>query len=139
MISRWSALLALQRATHTTLHVLSEQVADLGLTPAEINVLANLSDGKRRTVSELGRLAGAAPTTLTSVLDRLDRRGHVTRGRHPSDRRAVVVELTPAGRRAATTIRQAIGRLERRALAALDTEAMAGLRAGLDALAEVDG
>ena len=139
MVSRWSALLALQRATHATLHVLSEQVADLGLTPAEINVLANLSDGKPRTVSELGRLAGAAPTTLTSVLDRLDRRGHVTRGRHPSDRRAVVVELTPAGGRAATTIRQAIGRLERRALAALDTEAIAALRAGLDALAEVDG
>ena len=102
-------------------------------------MLANLSDGKPRTVSELGRLAGAAPTTLTSVLDRLDRRGHVTRGRHPSDRRAVVVELTPAGGRAATTIRQAIGRLERRALAALDTEAIAALRAGLDALAEVDG
>jgi DNA-binding MarR family transcriptional regulator len=121
-----------------TLHVLSKQVADLGLTPAEINALASLSDGKPRTVSELGRLVGAAPTTLTSVLDRLERRGHVTRGRHPSDRRAVVVELTPAGRRTATMIRQAIGRLERRALAALDTEAVAGLRAGLDALAEVD-
>jgi DNA-binding MarR family transcriptional regulator len=136
--SRWSALLALQRATHITLHVLNKQVADLGLTPAEINALANLSDGTPRTVSELGRLVGAAPTTLTSVLDRLERRGHVTRGRHPSDRRAVVVELTPAGRRTATMIRQAIGRLERRALAALDTEAVAGLRAGLDALAEVD-
>jgi len=129
--------LALQRATHTTLHVLSERVAELGLTPAEINALANLSDGTPRTVSALGRLVGAAPTTLTSVLDRLERRGHVTRGRHPSDRRAVVVELTPSGRRAATTIRQAIGRLERRALAGLDAETAAGLRAGLDALAEV--
>ena len=128
----------MQRATHTTLHALSEQVADLALTPAEINALANLSDGKHRTVSELGRLVGAAPTTLTSVLDRLERRGHVTRARHPYDRRAVLVELTPAGQRAATTIQQAIGRLERRAFAALDTEAIAGLRAGLDALAEVD-
>ena len=137
MASRWSALLALQRATHTTLHVLSERVAELGLTPAEINALANLSDGTPRTVSALGRLVDAAPTTLTSVLDRLERRGHVTRGRHPSDRRAVVVELTPAGRRAATAIRQAIGRLEQRALAGLDAETVAGLRAGLDALAEV--
>jgi DNA-binding MarR family transcriptional regulator len=137
VVSRWSALLALQRATHITLHVLSEQVAELGLTSAEINALANLSDGTPRTVSSLGRLVGAAPTTLTSVLDRLERRGHVTRGRHPSDRRAVVVELTPAGRRAAMTIRQAIGRLERHALAGLDTEAIAGLRAGLDVLAEV--
>jgi MarR family transcriptional regulator, organic hydroperoxide resistance regulator len=132
-------LLALQRATHTTLHLLSEQVADLGLTSAEVNALANLSDGVPRTVSVLARLVGAAPTTLTSVLDRLERRGHVTRGRHPSDRRALLIELTPTGRRAARTIRQAIGRLERHALAGLDAEAIAGLRAGLDALAEVGG
>ena len=137
MVSKWSAVLALQRATHTTLHLLSEQVADLGLTSAEVNALANLSDGAPRTVSALGRQVGAAPTTLTSVLDRLERRGHVTRGRHPSDRRALLIELTPAGRRAATTIRQAIGRLERHALAGFDAEAIAGLRAGLDALAEV--
>lgn len=136
MVSRWSALLALQRATHSTLHVLSEHVAELGLTPAEINTLANLSDGRPRTVSALGRLVGAPPTTVTSVLDRLEGRGHVTRDRHPSDRRSVVVALTPAGREAAKTIRQAVSRLERRALAGLDAEAMTGLRAGLDALAE---
>jgi MarR family transcriptional regulator, organic hydroperoxide resistance regulator len=137
VVSRWSALLALQRATHTTLHVLSNKVVELGLTPAEINALANLSDGTPRTVSALGRLVGAAPTTLTSVLGRLEGRGLITRDMHPSDRRAVVVGLTPAGRRAARTIRQAVGRLERRALAGLDAEAIAGLRAGLDALAEV--
>jgi MarR family transcriptional regulator, organic hydroperoxide resistance regulator len=129
-------MLAVQRATHTTMHVISEQVAQLGLTPAEINALANLSDGTPRTVSTLARLVGAAPTTLTSVLDRLERRGHLRRARHPSDRRSVVVELTPAGREAAKTIRQAIGGLEHRALAGLDGEAVAGLRAGLDALAE---
>ena len=137
MVSRWSALLALQRATHATLHVLSDQVAELGLTPAEINALASLSDGTPRTVSQLGSLMGAAPTTLTSVLDRLERRGHVTRETHPSDRRAVVVELTPAGRRAAMMIRQAVTGLERHALGGLSAEAIAGLRSGLDALAEV--
>jgi DNA-binding MarR family transcriptional regulator len=137
VVSRWSALLALQRATHATLHVLSDQVAELGLTPAEINALASLSDGTPRTVSQLGSLMGAAPTTLTSVLDRLERRGHVTRETHPSDRRAVVVELTPAGRRAAMMIRQAVTGLERHALGGLSAEAIAGLRSGLDALAEV--
>lgn len=137
MVSTWSALLALQRATHATVHVLSGQVADLGLTPAEINALANLPDGTPPTVSTLGRLVGAAPTTLTSVLDRLEGRGLITRDRHPSDRRAVVVKLTPPGRRAAGAIRRAVARLERHALAGLDAEAIAGLRAGLDALAEV--
>ena len=136
MISdEWSALLALQRATHATLHVLAVQVTDLGLTPAEINTLANLADNQARTVSELTHLIGSPPTTATSVLDRLEHRGHVTRSRHPIDRRALVVELTPSGRRAAASIRRAITRLEQQLLGVLDTASVDGLRAGLDALA----
>jgi MarR family transcriptional regulator, organic hydroperoxide resistance regulator len=133
--NEWSALLALQRATHATLYALAAQVADLGLTPAEINALANLADGRPRTVSQLGGLVGSPPTTLTSVLDRLERRGHITRDRHPTDRRAVVVELTPDGRRAARAIRRAISRLESQILHGLDGATIEGLRVGLDALA----
>ena len=135
--SGWSALLALQRATHATLHVLSAELVDLDLTPSEINALANLADGRGRTVSELGAAAGTRPTTLTSVLDRLERRGHITRGARPGDRRAVLIELTSSGQRAATTIRQAIADLEHRALDGLPHDAVAGLRAALQALTEV--
>ncbi|HEY7047059.1 MAG TPA: MarR family transcriptional regulator [Jatrophihabitantaceae bacterium] len=135
MISdRSSVLLGLQRATHATTHALAAHVADLGLTPAEINALANLAGSRPRTVSELGQLIGSPPTTLTSVLDRLERRGHVARNPHPSDRRALVVELTPSGRRAAASIRRAIGRLETHLLGRLDAASIDGLRAGLDAL-----
>ena len=130
-----SILLTLQRATHATLHALAAQVADLGLTPAEINALANLADRRPRTISELGQLIGSPPTTLTSVLDRLERRGHVARNPHPTDRRALVVELTPSGRRAAASIRRAITRLEKHLLGGLDATSVDGLRAGLDALA----
>ena len=135
--SGWSALLALQRATHATLHVLSAELVDLDLTASEINALANLADGRGRTVSELGAAAGTRPTTLTSVLDRLERRGHITRGTRPGDRRAVLIELTSSGQRAATTIRQAIADLEHRALDGLPPDAVAGLRAALQALTEV--
>jgi MarR family transcriptional regulator, organic hydroperoxide resistance regulator len=135
--SEWSALLALQRATHATLHVLAAELAELELTPSEINALANLANGRGRIVSELGAAVGTRPTTLTSVLDRLERRGHVTRGPRPGDRRAVLVELTPSGRLAAATIRRAVADLEHRALGGLPADAVAGLRAGLRALAEV--
>jgi DNA-binding MarR family transcriptional regulator len=111
------------------------QVVDFGLTPAEINALANLADNRLRTVSELAQLIGSPPTTATSVLDRLEHRGHVTRNRHPTDRRALIVELTPSGRRAAASIRRAITRLEQQLLGDLDTTSIGGLRAGLDALA----
>ena len=135
--SGWSALLALQRATHATLQVLSAELAGLNLTVAEINALANLADGRGRTVSELGAAVGSRPTTLTSVLDRLERRGHITRGTRPGDRRAVLIELTSSGRLAAATIRQAIAGLEHRALGGLPEDAIACLRAALQALTEV--
>jgi hypothetical protein len=59
--SEWSALLALQRATHATLQVLATELVDLDLTPSEINTLANLADGQGRTVSELGAAVGSPP------------------------------------------------------------------------------
>ena len=133
----WSALLALQRATHATLQALATQLSDLDLTASEINALGNLADGRRRTVSELGRAAGTRPTTLTSVLDRLERRGHIIRGARPGDRRAVLIELTASGWQAATTIRQAIAELEHRALGSLPAGVIDGFRAALQALTEV--
>ncbi|MFC4052481.1 MarR family winged helix-turn-helix transcriptional regulator [Actinomadura syzygii] len=135
--SEWSALLALQRATHATLQVLSAELVDLDLTSSEINALANLGDGRGRTVSELGAAVGTRPTTLTSVLDRLERRGHITRGVRPGDRRAVLIELTPSGRVAAATIRRAIADVEHRALDGLPSGAIAHLRTALQALTEV--
>lgn len=133
----WSALLALQRAAHATLQALAAELAGLDLTASEINALANLADGRDRSVTELGRAAGTRPTTLTSVLDRLERRGHITRTSRPGDRRGVLVGLTPPGRLAAATIRRAITRLEQRSLGPLPDETIAALRTALQALAEV--
>ena len=132
-----SALLELQRATHATLQVLAAELAGLGLTGSEINALANLADGRSRSVSELGRAAGTRPTTLTSVLDRLERRGHITRSPRLGDRRGVLIELTSTGRRAAATIRHAVTGVEQRALGPLPVEAITALRTSLQAFAEV--
>jgi len=135
-------LLALQRAAHASAHALTAGLAgnDLtghDLTGSEVNALANLAGRDGQTVSELAAACGARPTTLTSVLDRLERRGHVARGRRAGDRRAVLIELTPAGRRAADAITWAIAALERRALAGLPPEAVAACHAVLHALTEV--
>ncbi|MGQ4384001.1 MarR family winged helix-turn-helix transcriptional regulator [Streptomyces sp. SAS_270] len=106
-------------------------------SPRPRSTLANLADGHGRTVSELGAAVGTRPTTLTSVLDRLERRGHISRGARSGDRRAVLVELTPSGRRTAARIRQAFTDLEHHALAALPAETVTALRTALQALTEV--
>ena len=113
------------------------ELVDLDLTASEINALAILADGHGRTISELGAAAGTRPTTLTSVLDRLERRGHITRGTRPGDRRVVVIELTPSGRLAADTIRQTLVEVEARALDGLPADAVATFHTVLRALAEV--
>jgi MarR family transcriptional regulator, organic hydroperoxide resistance regulator len=51
------------------------ELLDLDQVASEINALAILADGHGRTISELGGAAGTRRTTLTSVLDRLERRG----------------------------------------------------------------
>jgi MarR family transcriptional repressor of emrRAB len=132
-----SALLALQRATHSTLQILVATLVDLDLTASEINALAILGDGHGRTITELGVAAGTRPTTLTSVLDRLERRGHITRGTRPGDRRVVVVGLTPAGSLTAATIRKALVEIETRALDGLPAETVAAFHTVLHALSEV--
>jgi DNA-binding MarR family transcriptional regulator len=131
-----SALLALQRATHATLQTLAAELVDLDLTPSETNALANLADGRGRTVSELGAAIGTKPTTLTGVLDRLERRGHITRGTLAGDRRSVLIELTPTGRATADTITATLGDLERRALAHLSPDTVAAFHEVLRALTE---
>ncbi|WP_222720974.1 MarR family winged helix-turn-helix transcriptional regulator [Actinomadura sp. HBU206391] len=130
-------ILLLQRATHATLHALSAAVADLGMTPSEINALANLADGPPRSLAELSAATGTRATTLTGVLDRLERRGHLIRRSHPTDRRAVLLEVTPTGADAAAEVRKAIAELEGRLLGDLPAEAIAGFRAVASALTEV--
>jgi len=131
-----STILALQRATHVTLGQLARDLADLALTPAELNVLANLADGADRTVTSLGQAVGSRPTTLTGVLDRLERRTLITRGAHPGDRRAVLISLTPAGQETAARVRATVDEIERRALAGLPPESVTAALAVLSALAD---
>ena len=129
-----SALLALQRATHATLQHIATSLVDLDLSTSEINALANLADGRGRTVSQLGSAIGSRPTTLTSVLDRLERHGHITRSTRAGDRRSVLIELTDSGRAAADVITQTLSALEKHALRNLPRNVLTSFYTTLDAL-----
>jgi DNA-binding MarR family transcriptional regulator len=132
-----SEILALHRATHATLHALTTRLADLDLSAADINALANLAGGNGRTVGALATATATRPSTLTSLLDRLTRRGCIVRETDPGDRRSFVVRLTPDGQAAAERAAEAIAELERQALATVTPQQRAGFHAVIDALTEV--
>ncbi len=135
--SSWSALLTVQQIAHASVQALTLRLPDLGLTGSEINALGNLASGGSRTVSALAAAAGVRSTTMSSILDRLEQRGLIRRRTVAGDRRAVRIELTAAGQTAAAAVRRECARLEDEALGRLEAGAVAGLRAGLDALAGV--
>jgi DNA-binding MarR family transcriptional regulator len=103
-----------QRVTHRLLLALDDALADLRLTPGEVNALACFGDADALPVRELVRATGQRPSTLTGVLDRLERRGLLERAPHPSDRRALQVALTADGKEARTAVSQAFARVEER-------------------------
>ena len=115
-----------QQVTHRLLAALDDALADLGLSAGEINALACIGD--QTSVRDLVAATAQRPSTLTGVLDRLERRGLIERAANPADRRSVLVRLTPDGRGRAARIAVAFTALEerlpgaevRRLLAALD-------------------
>lgn len=131
-----SVLLALQRATHNTLHLLTHELRDLDLTGSEINALGNLAGHAGRTVSDLGAAIGTRPATATGILDRLERRGLIRRAAHPADRRAVLIELTTDGSKIANRVGQAMRAVERRTLAGISPDMVSATHAVLRALTE---
>jgi len=129
-------VLALQRATHHTLHVLSAALADLSLSAAEINALANLGEGGTLSVRQLSERTGTRASTLTGLLDRLESRGYLERELDPADRRSFRLPLTDLGREMAARVLAAIADLEREALSGLDPAQLAGYHAVITALQE---
>ena len=129
-------VLALQRATHHTLRALSAALADLNLSAAEINALANLGDGGTLSVRQLSERTGTRASTLTGLLDRLENRGYLARELDPADRRSFRLPLTDQGQQVAARARAAIADLERTALSRLDATQLAAYHAVVAALQE---
>lgn len=78
--------------------------------PAYLGVLMSLwrEDGPK--VVDLGRQAGLEPSTMTGLLDRMERDGLVSRVPDPEDRRAQRIRLTKEGRRVQPAVQKLLDR-----------------------------
>jgi DNA-binding MarR family transcriptional regulator len=124
----------LEAATHRVVDHLSAELRELGLTPGEVNAIAHLKPGEPLVVAELQAATGQRPSTLTGVIDRLERRGLIRRVVNPRDRRSFVLELSDEGERAAAAVRAAFSALEERVLAHVGERSVAGFLRVVEAL-----
>jgi DNA-binding MarR family transcriptional regulator len=101
------------RATHR-IGLYLDDLKERGLTQGEAHILALLAHPPHRAnVADLHRGLAHKRSTLTSILDRLARRGLVTRAVGKTDRRTFVVKLTAKGRRLAQRVQRHLSGLER--------------------------
>ncbi len=92
------AYVKLMRAQRGVVARLEPALAACALTLTQLGVLEAVLHLGPLTHRELGRKLLTSPGNLTDVVDKLEKRGLVTRVRAEQDRRQVRVELTQAGR-----------------------------------------
>ncbi len=97
----------------------------LGVSSAGGLVLGQLRDHGAMSPSELGERLIVTRATVTGVVDSLERRGYVRRSPNPSDRRGIIVDLTPEGLEVVGTVRTLIHAQERDWMAVLSEDELA--------------
>jgi MarR family transcriptional regulator, organic hydroperoxide resistance regulator len=103
----------LHRAAQNMRAALDEAAKAHGLTGArDWIVLSALSTGPRQTQLALAHALGLDKTTMTSLLDRMEARGLVTRCTDSHDRRARIPALTEDGRRVQAEVTRARDHVE---------------------------
>ena len=89
---------AIYSANHAINRVYKPLLADLGLTYPQYIVMVLLWEEDRQTVKSLGQQLFLESNTLTPLLKRLEKMGHVTRQRDMVDERQVLICLTQQGK-----------------------------------------
>lgn len=81
------------------LRITDEHFAKLGLSQSKLAILIYLSSEPelQSSPSSLAKHCGVSRAAMTGLLDGLEQEGYVERNSHPSDRRALTVNLTPKG------------------------------------------
>jgi len=128
------AYLNLQRTADHLLRGVEELLKPAGLTPSQYNVLRILRGAGPEGLA-CGEIAARMLTRdpdMTRLLDRLDKRGLVSRVRNTRDRRVVVTRITAAGLKLLASLDEPVEELHEKQLQHLGRERLKQLSALLE-------
>ncbi|HEX6518323.1 MAG TPA: MarR family transcriptional regulator [Nocardioidaceae bacterium] len=99
-VEQMHAVTSLMRVQQLVLAQLDEILRPHGLSFARYEALVLLTFSKNGSLpmGKMGERLQVHPTSITSIIDRLEAAGLVVRRPHPQDGRAVLAEITEAGR-----------------------------------------
>ena len=76
---------------------LRTSLSELGLSPARFQIMEALRQGQARSMVDLADRLSVTKRNITSLVDGMEKDGLATRQPHPTDRRSILVALTPKG------------------------------------------
>ncbi len=75
-----------------------DNIQELELTPTQLFILSQLWESDGQQFKELAEKYGCSRSTITGVVDTMEKKKIVIRELHPSDRRSLLVKLTEKGK-----------------------------------------
>lgn len=102
------------------------------LTVARATLLWELARLGPSPQQQLAKALGVSPRNITGLVDRLEAGGYVTRERHPTDRRALLVTLTARGTEWMTRQQHEQEQLARALFAPMTADRLDAFTGGLD-------
>ena len=99
MTAKDRLLFLMTRAHHTLQSHLKRrfQEEDIQISPAQMGILFLLKHGKTMTMSELSEALFIDNSTITGLVDRLEKRGFLCRRADEADRRRYSISITETG------------------------------------------
>lgn len=93
-----TAVTSLMRVHQVLIRRADQILAPIDLTFARYELLVRLYfSGQSLPLSQLGRQLQIHQTSITSLVDKLEKQGLIKRTPHPTDRRSTIAQMTPAG------------------------------------------
>lgn len=96
-VSQDDVLIALRRIMRATDLYSRRLSKEVGLTAPQLLILQALNNRGEMTMGEIANEVSLSQATVTSILDRLERRGLLARHRGETDKRRVYAGVTDAG------------------------------------------
>jgi DNA-binding MarR family transcriptional regulator len=109
-----AAITSVMRAQQLVLSAVERALKPFGLTFASYEALTLLSFTRRGSLplGKMGERLMVHPTSITNTIDRLEERGFVRRVPDPDDRRRMLGEITPEGRRVAAAATEVLNGID---------------------------
>jgi DNA-binding MarR family transcriptional regulator len=113
---------------------MTRSLAERGLTESRTHVIWLVHAHGPCTQRDLAVALRVSPRNITGLVDALEQTGFVRRTPHPTDRRAVLVDLTAQGREAAERLVEEQAEFAHLLFARMPRATFDGLVAGLEAV-----